>query len=263
MEFSFEAEQKLSSPLGAMLTTDRGENCGYATVIYANKVQKKPLWIKAKENLYQSYVNISLLQKRKIPVVPHTCMSDGLVMPRESKLPCNIFFLQNMNSVIMIEVFDRLYEDILLSSEHVDSSRNAMKKEHDQRDWGIILEKAYIDMVPANAFYEEGRLYYFDQEFVKENYPARYVMFRAVKYHYVYLKRACEVIRQETLAKRYGLLEREEQRFIMQNRNQKVCENFYHWTGASRKIITKNTALLLEQSHADKDNGSFYNGKKI
>lgn len=261
VEFSFEAKQELSSSVGAMLSTDRGENCGYATVIYPDQVKKKSLWTKAKENLHQSYVNICSLQERKIPVVPHTYTEDGLVMPRESKLPCNIFFLQNMDRAIMTGVFDRLYEDILLSSEHVDSGRNAIKKERDHRDWGFILEKAYIDMVPANAFYENGKLFYFDQEFVKENYPAGYVMFRAIKYHYIYLKQAREVIEQEELAKRYGLLEfweefeQEEQRFIMQNRNRKAYENFYRWTGAGRKIIVKNAALLIEQSRASRNNG--------
>lgn len=261
VEFSFASDQMLSLAQGAMLSTDREESHGYATVIYEDHVCKKPLWKNAKKTLYESYVHNRLLKERQIPVVPQMIAENGLVMPRESKQPCNLFLLQNMNKEIILKVFDKLYEDILLSSEQVESYQNAMKKEDDQRDWGVILEKAYIDMVPANAFYEDGKLFYYDQEFVKENYPARYIMFRAVKYHYIYLKQANEVISQEEMAMRFGLLEfwedfeQEEQRFITENRNKKIYQNFYRWTGASRSIIVGNASLLLEHSHLSGEKG--------
>lgn len=59
---------------------------------------------------------------------------------------------------------------------------------------GPILQKVYIELIPLNCFYQNGGFVYFDQEFVRENYPAKYALFRAVHYIYCFTERAEQYI---------------------------------------------------------------------
>ena len=44
--------------------------------------------------------------------------------------------------------------------------------------------RAYIDLVPLNAFYIEGKYLFYDQEFYMENYPINVVVMRMVDLSY-------------------------------------------------------------------------------
>lgn len=56
-----------------------------------------------------------------------------------------------------IKVLDKLYNCILRSSEK-SSHLNRVFPQNDDLDWGIILKKAFIDMVPMNCFYDNDEL---------------------------------------------------------------------------------------------------------
>ena len=149
-----------------------------------------------------------------------------------------------------IKVLDKLYNCILRSSEK-SSHLNRVFPQNDDLDWGIILKKAFIDMVPMNCFYDNDELVFFDQEFMREDFPAKYIMFRAIKYAYLFFPYIEDVISKKDLAVKYGLLQlweyfdTEENSFVFHNRQQKLYKNFLNWSTINREKINRNAKALI------------------
>lgn len=68
------------------------------------------------------------------------------------------------------------WQCILSSSEHVKGSNFPVTN----RDLGPILSRAYLDMVPRNAFLINDEFVFFDQEYCYLNYPAKFIMYRSL-----------------------------------------------------------------------------------
>ena len=80
----------------------------------------------------------------------------------------------------VFEVFDILYEEILNSSECAEWQNNILYSlgadiAEDEYAYGPILRVAYLDMTLRNAFYEAGSICWFDQEWILEDVPAKFV----------------------------------------------------------------------------------------
>lgn len=240
----------------ATISGDRGEENGFVTTICEdNIVRKRALYDKGTVNLRKSAESISNLEERGINVIPHKMVGNILEMPYEQGMTCSNYLLsivaEKPNE--FIKIFDKLYECILDSSEQSFNS-DFFDDVYGKRNWGHILKKAYIDMVPVNCFYKDGKLYFFDQEFSIENCPAKFVMFRAIKYTYIYIKLADKSIPIQKLKERYDItddlwdvFEEIEKKFISGNRNKELYKNFYRWTGINRKRIQENGKKLLDR----------------
>ena len=90
------------------------------------------------------------------------------------------------------KIWDWIYEEILKSSPQVSWEENSIytfgiQSVQDKEKYGPILKKGFIDMIPRNAFYKEDKIFWFDQEWVLENVPAKYIMYRALNLFYSYL----------------------------------------------------------------------------
>lgn len=105
-------------------------------------------------------------------------------------------------------------------------------------------------MIPYNCFYVDGQILFYDQEFVKENCPAKYVLFRALRYTYIYIPEAESRIPLQYFKDRYQLnnlwniFEREEAAFVEDNRNYNTLEAFYKWASVDRREIDKHIKFL-------------------
>ncbi len=89
----------------------------------------------------------------------------------------------------ILAIYQKLYEDIIQSSNEVDWEKNAiydygLNATRDPEKFGIILENGYIDMLFRNAFYCDGHFVWFDQEWKLENIPAKYMIFRTISFFY-------------------------------------------------------------------------------
>ena len=100
-----------------------------------------------------------------------------------------------------------------------------------ERVWGVsaarlgpALEKGFIDMIPYNCFWQDGRISYYDQEFSEERCPVRYILFRAVYYTYIHIPGLEKVIRQSELRSRLGIDE-ELWKAFLKHENAFVREN--------------------------------------
>lgn len=246
------------SVIFAAVTTDRGKQHGFATTIHNdNTVLKKALFKEGQNNIKILYENTRSLKQQGINVIPHRLETSAIRMPfiKEPTLSDYLRKIVYEDREQFLKLIDQLYDCILHSSEHVNSEKNVLRHTEQDVNFGIILKDAYIDMIPINCFYKDDKLLFFDQEFVKNNYPAKYIMFRALKYFYLFNPSAENVISLEyfkdkyELVKLWDLFEKEEKKFVSDNRNYDVYKNFYLWSIVDKKHISKNQRLLLEEEY--------------
>ena len=192
------ASSNLSDALSATVSVDRDKPFKTATIIHSDKtVEKVALEKEGCENLKRLHSNMEYLRDRGIKVVETKLSKRSLTMPYVDGTSA-VFYLRNLletDKDALIEKMDHFRDLILQSSPHV--------KESD--DDGVILEKGFVDMVPINAFYENGDFVFIDQEFCVENYPANAIIFRMVAFLYDLEPRRLSLLPQDFFFERYGI----------------------------------------------------------
>lgn len=248
--------------LFAALSTDRGSKDGFVTAIHENhRVTKTPIAPEGQETLQHLCETQQALQACGVRTVPCTYADGRLTMP----------FVEGKNLVSQLselahagqperfaQLLEGLWQQILKSSPTVPSEACALPLSAALlQQAGPILARACIDMIPFNCFYTEGNYLFYDQEFVRQNYPASYVLFRALRYTYGFAPDAEAMLPLAELKQRYGLTdalweayEQEEARFIEENRNYEAYEPFYQHAGAPAEVVKANRARLQDQALA-------------
>ncbi len=242
--------------LYAAVSTDRGREDGFATTIHSNgTVKKTALYPEGIRRLESIVKNHEELQARNIRVIDSRISGNALLMPymENDTLSEYLKKIIRVDTEKFIYLFDRLYEIILKSSVHT-TSDNKLNCNDDSLDFGVILEKAYIDMIPINCFYDSGDFIFFDQEFTREYYPAKYVIFRALKYTYYFIKDADDHVPLAFMKNRYGLadlwdlFDKEEYDFVSKNRRYDINRGFFPRAYVDKELMYKNALRLLEKS---------------
>ena len=68
-----------------------------------------------------------------------------------------------------------------------------------------VLAEGYLDLTFRNAFWDNNKLYWFDQEWMLENIPAKYILFRAVGTLYYSFPDLEDILPLTELYERYGI----------------------------------------------------------
>lgn len=263
----------------ATITTDRGALYATATCIHDfGIVTKKAIYLEGSKGIRNIYNNIKELQSHGIHVVDHRMEDNYIIMPFVDADLCSnvlrklVYDCDGRQKIITL--FQKLYQNILQSSQSVETSQNIfMDKEIEIDDWGVILSKAYVEMIPLNCFYMNGELYYFDQEFTLANCPANYVLYRALRYTYLFIREMEELIPLREmqllfqLVNTWDVYEQKEEEFLSKVRNHKTYGNYYAWTITDKMRMYKNEYILMgcsyEQLLAKEVMDSFRNKKGI
>lgn len=96
-----------------------------------------------------------------------------------------------------LEAMDHFRDLIMQSSE--------IEKTDEGDGEGVILKRAYLDLVPLNSFYIDGEFIFYDQEFCEEHYPANVLLFRMISSFYAGNMQLEAIIPRTELFDRYGL----------------------------------------------------------
>ena len=244
------------SVIYAALSSDRGEACSFATVLYSDGTAgNKPLFPAGLQSLKTICANTAALEERGILTVPYTFTQSGIEMPliREEGL---LHYLRRQlpgHTDAFIGVFDRILRDVLQSSEPAEEIPGDM-----EAVWGAprtelepVLKSALIDMIPYNAFWTGDGIRYYDQEFRVENCPAKYVLFRALRYTWIHIPEPEKYIPLEEMKKRYGLaacwdgLFRRENAFVSSNRNYRALKELYDHAYPDRGASAKRRRAMM------------------
>lgn len=185
--FECSLEGELANIAHVTLSMDRGENHAMATVIKRDSiVEKKAMHSNGIESLKQLVENHNDLKSHGIKVIDGKLVNDRYVMPYINA-DIAMVYLQNLlrsdMEKFILEV-DRLRDIVLQSSEHVPPVLSEYERAEVVKeipiDQGIWLKRGYFDLVPLNAFYQNGDYIFFDQEFYIDNYPANAMIIRMV-----------------------------------------------------------------------------------
>jgi len=254
----------------AAVSTDRGRERSFATTIHSDKtVHKNPLYPDGVANAKTLNSNVQDLKNHGIPVVEHELSETGNIsMPYISFPTLSNYIKDNkQDKALIMALLDKLYANILSASEVVcdDADSEAKMKnklldyaeeEEKALPYGPILKKAYMELIPLNCFInpETKELLYFDQEFVREYYPAKYVLFRAIHYIYIFTDNMEQYISREEVVAHFQMqeiwkvFEKEERRFLDEVRNRKRYSQFYRRTVVDDKKIFENSAKLESET---------------
>lgn len=119
-----------------------------------------------------------------------------------------------------VKLTDILYKEILQSSEEVSGEKSllyALKPdlEKNPEKYGPILKYGYLDMTFRNVFCIEGIWYWYDQEWMLENVPARFILYRSLGTVYYSFPDINAKLSMQELLEKYQILEvREEFRLL-------------------------------------------------
>ena len=178
-----------------IFSDDRGRSDSMLTVIRDDGcVEKRALYSEGKEKIDRLDANLKHLKARGIDVVPGT-VGDGVYEMPFVDLPLANEYLQKL-----------FFEDRDRFIESVDAFRDCILKASEIiNDDGHVQKKAFPDMVPLNAFADNGKYVFFDQEFCFEDYPADAIITRAILIIYELIASMEKELPKTFFFKRYGL----------------------------------------------------------
>ena len=205
---SFLVECSDSSQLGeitfARLTSERKEQYRMATRFTRDStVEKKPLtMLCAQTHVRQLFKNVNILKQAGIKIVEYRAdngmvVSDYIEKPLLEDVMLNA--LKEGNTDEIYRLIDLMYGEILRSSEQISWKDNILYTldlgiEENEELFGPILKIGFLDMSFRNAFYCEGEILWFDQEWVLEAVPAKFILYYVLTllyYSYPQLEGAC------------------------------------------------------------------------
>lgn len=237
------------------LTVDRGSDAAMATIHEGNFMYKEALYPKGSEILNRMAANIADMKAHGIRVVPHDRQVYNRVQMPYLEYPTLMSVLRKAvqdDVNLFVSLLDQVWKDICQSSDEVSQDRNPLCRQWgENEDWGPIMESVYYDMVPMNCFYINGEIVYYDQEFVKHGFPAKYTMFRAILYTYINIPEAEEVIGRKEMLSRYGISDvmwaaffYEESLFVSGLRKHEVFHHFHEMSQVSYADMRENAKRL-------------------
>jgi len=236
----------------AAITIDRGLETSFITSIYGERfVKKQPLYKEGEYGLWKLQKQMQDLGKRQIKTVSTELKNKALYMPYIKALTLADYLrsltIKDKDEIFCI--FDKLWMHILQSSEITEEIDEELLQYAPKIEWGPVLKCAYLEMIPMNCFYKNKEMIFFDQEFVKMNYPAKYPMFRAIAFIYQELK---DIVSLEELRQRYKIDEKLwsnfaliESQFFSELRNTDVYHQFYSKRENPERIKKNRTIMSL------------------
>ncbi len=116
------------------------------------------------------------------------------------------------NAEALWKLWDRLLAEIEASSECVEQQECLvyelqMDEYREGRDYGKILREGYVDMIPRNCFVKGKELLWFDQEWVLENIPSKFILYRGMVEMYKVIPEFEDVIPMMEFVKHYKMEE--------------------------------------------------------
>src|SRR5699024_7588369 len=120
--------------------------------------------------------------------------NDTLVSPIENAVSAEEQikrYLRNSECSDIVHIVEVLKQNLLQTSEltlyciEQNNIEKVLSLPAGKYAMGTILANGYIDMNFNNCFWKNGQLIFFDQEWMVENIPVNYILYRAVKYAYI------------------------------------------------------------------------------
>lgn len=238
------------------LSTTRTRAKSFATIMHQNtdKVEKVPLYLEGLN--YAEYLcnNTAYLQQRGIKILPMKLHKNSIWMDFVHARTVQQYIMELVRNHEPVEqliaVFDKLWENVLRSSEWVDKcSFDVGDLTSDEIE--PVLKYAYLELIAINSFWIDGEIIFFDQEVVREAYPAKYILARSIFHVYGVIEKCEEYLPKAVLCTRYHITDEMLQLCNQLEAELSISENPYFinkWIDVSENVIMKNRKLLSDKN---------------
>ncbi len=198
----------------ASLCDDRKEEYQLGTKISKDKkVIKFALSDKGIAHIKQTVENEEKIKSRGLFTLGSYMEADIMKVPFSSDESFEKNFVETCKSGNIdaaVYLIEKLYEQVLKSSDIVSAEDNILyslepEMRNDNIDYGYILKNGYLDMTFRNAFLHDDDLVWYDQEWMLENIPADYIIYRALGTVYFSYPEINDYVPMESVIKQCGL----------------------------------------------------------
>ncbi len=244
---------KKSDVLSVTSSIERGREDALYTIVHADwkdnpkSVEKRAVYEQGTGRLKELDNNETTLRNKGIHTVEGELKENSYTMPFVRSLPGNRYLeelLLSGDTDGFLKAFDAFTQQICKASETYEGiyvpdlntfTFDRVKAEKQQKEDTVktmLLKEAYIDMIPLNSFYEDGEFLFYDQEFKRENYPVKAVIYRAIVSLYSGNPRLASVLPIRSLYERYGIdrdlekWQRMDGLFLKKLRNEETLKNY-------------------------------------
>lgn len=187
----------------------RKEEYKLITKILEGQVEKVPYSEKAVGHIEQIKENIEDLKKHGFDLLD--TVENGKVISKYVTLPnmyeATVNKIKNGELEKALEIIEKIYNDIKekFASDKVDTLNQEYFEGLDTSKL-FIVKKAYIDLVFENMFFDNQGMYVYDQEWVIDNCPLEFILFRLINNMYLMNSEISEIIPRDEMLKKFGLL---------------------------------------------------------
>lgn len=209
-------EEQMGETVFASLCHDRIEDYRLGTRIRDNGiVEKFALSEKGSLHIRQTVMNEASLKERGLHTLGSAMDGDFLKVDYTEEVSFEKIFVDACRAhdeEKAIELLEKLYAEILQSSDKVAEDKNIFYSlvpdlPYGEEKYGPVLKHGYLDMTFRNAFMIDDELYWYDQEWMLENIPADFIIFRALGTVYFSYPDINDSIPMQKLIEKCGLQE--------------------------------------------------------
>ncbi|MCR4658595.1 MAG: class I SAM-dependent methyltransferase [Lachnospiraceae bacterium] len=188
------------------LTGYRSRKCAFATMICRDEtVRKRCLYPDGSEYAKGLCEKADMLKSRGINVLGMKLEKDTLLMDR-IKAPT---FQQHIAGIAadkcgkdeLFRMYDLMWGNILKSSD----PGGECSFDNRGMDLGPVLKDAFLELIPLNSFWINDDILYFDQEYVRHDYPAKYIMFRCIIHSYGQIGDLKSIVPRKDMYDHFGI----------------------------------------------------------
>lgn len=183
-------------PRFVSFNNSRKEEYRLITKIYESEVEKIPAIDIAKNHLEQIWKNTIKLRELGFNVIEQK---------EEDKIISKFINLETLDKVIAKQMLAGKVENAI---NIIKSWYNEIKsKLTSNEENGLhITEFGYLDLVFENAFFDNDKFIFFDQEWFLENIPIELILYRAIQNLYIYNREINSIYPFEKLLKDFELI---------------------------------------------------------
>lgn len=211
-------------------------------------VIKNPMLEQANSHIKKIAENINFLKKMDVNILSGKLFNNTITFPFIDKKTLDFILVEMIESGEKTKAFSLVndfYNEILKSSNSakIDDFEQTYKLKHDDNiDFGTILSKGFIDLSYFNCFYDDEFLF-FDQEWVFDNIPAKFILFRSISTFYLRNKFLSQYIRIDEFYSYFSI-------------SQEMLNVFYDLDSnyIGKSIISPATTYLNYHNYQDMDN---------
>ncbi len=221
-------------------TNYRKEKYRICTTIKDNEVIKKATNDKAEEHILEMKDFYQYLDEYNIDIIEQ--YTDNKFMSKYIKSFTRYdVYLENSKTIEELKEKLKIYTDILYDKSinyneiDINDLNDDIKKiDVEKLKKFKFLKYGFLDLIPKNCFYINGKLSVFDQEWMGNYIPVEYILYRGIKNTNLVEKFTIKIYKELNLSEFIDIFENLEKNF-----NEKVVDKTLLYNVFNRKVITQ------------------------